>query len=96
MFDVYIAILQVLLHNHPKEMRGLEIVEQSEGKVPRGTVYSYLYELEKVGEIASRPEEKTEEGKIRRRLYRLTDKGVKRVCGARSEKRFFGIPIPAK
>ena len=65
-----------LLINDRKEMYGLEMVEQSESKLKRGTVYTTLFRMEEKGYIKSRKEEIEEtDAKAPRRLYKPTGLG---------------------
>jgi DNA-binding PadR family transcriptional regulator len=54
-------------------MYGLELVEKSDGRVKRGTVYVLLGRLEEKGYVASKIE--VSESAIPRRVYRLTALG---------------------
>ncbi len=81
-----LVVLRVLLASHPKEMYGLEIVKASEGRVGRGVVYVYLERLEDSGFVASREAEVSDPRVvIKRRLYRLTDKGHRKLRDVEGE-----------
>src|SRR5687768_5170336 len=59
------------------EMYGLELVNESEGKLKRGTIYVTLGRLEDKGYVTSRREEAREGVSIPKRLYKPTGLGVK-------------------
>jgi DNA-binding PadR family transcriptional regulator len=65
-----------LLIGSPAPMYGLAMVEQSDGKLKRGTIYTTLNRLEEKGYITSKREE-AEAGLQPRRLYKPTGQGVK-------------------
>ncbi|MFA6296864.1 MAG: helix-turn-helix transcriptional regulator [Patescibacteria group bacterium] len=71
-----ILILEILQENG-NEMYGLDIIERSSGKLKRGTVYVWLDQLEDRNDIASRREEHVSLRRPRRRLYRITDQGLR-------------------
>lgn len=59
------------------ERYGLELVEASEGRVKRGSVYVLLGRMEEKRLVSSRPEARpAAEGGIPRRLYRPTAAGL--------------------
>jgi DNA-binding PadR family transcriptional regulator len=58
-----------------RELYGLELVEASDGRVKRGTVYVTLGRMEEKGYVESRLEAATGAGGLPRRLYRLTPHG---------------------
>src|SRR5262252_6857486 len=68
------GLILELLH-HGREMYGLELVECSDGRVKRGTVYVTLNRMEEKGYLESRLDEPAEAGDVPRRLYRLTPLG---------------------
>ena len=70
-------ILEILSDNG-REMYGLDIIERSDGKLRRGTVYVWLSRLENSAYVASREETYAEQHyaeSLRRRLYRITEDG---------------------
>lgn len=67
-------ILDLLVSNAGKEMYGLEMVERSNGKLKKGTVYVLLGRLEEKGFVKGRSQA-VEGSAIPRRLYRLTGLG---------------------
>ena len=70
-------ILEILSDNG-REMYGLDIIERSDGKLRRGTVYVWLSRLENSAYVASREETYAEQWyaeSLRRRLYRITEDG---------------------
>lgn len=73
-------ILQMLIASG--EMYGLQMVEESEGNLKRGTVYVTLNRMEDKGYLSSRQEDRRSEAiGLPRRLYRPKAHGV-RVYGA--------------
>lgn len=67
------VILQLLRDG---ERYGLQLVEESGGRLKRGTVYVTLGRMEEKGYLHSRLEERAgEEGGLPRRLYRPTALG---------------------
>jgi PadR family transcriptional regulator, regulatory protein PadR len=67
-------ILDLLADQH--EMYGLELVEESGGRVKRGSVYVTLSRMEAKGYVNSRQEEKTSGAiGLPRRVYRMTATG---------------------
>src|SRR5436190_1410266 len=66
-----------LLVGSPKRMYGLELVEQSEGELRRGTVYVVLNRLEERGFVTSKKEEAAPGIAQPRRHYRPTAEGVR-------------------
>lgn len=70
-------LIMNLLIGSPRLMYGLQLVEQSEGKLKRGTIYVTLNRLEEKGYVESKKEE-AESGVVTpRRLYKATGLGVK-------------------
>ncbi len=69
-------IMHLLVENGGKEMYGLELVEQSKGKLKKGTVYVLLSRLEEKGLLKARVE-LVESAAIARRLYKPTAPGYK-------------------
>jgi PadR family transcriptional regulator PadR len=80
------AVLQLLSHG---EMYGYQIVErlasESQGVFEMGqsTLYPMLYNLESKGLVRSR--EQTAENGRRRRYYRLTPKGARKLAADRKQ-----------
>lgn len=59
------------------ERFGLQLVEESGGRIKRGSVYVLLGRLEEKGLVSSRPEARPAlEGGLPRRLYRITAAGA--------------------
>ncbi len=75
-------VLRALIADPTREMYGLEIGRLAE--LPSGTIHPILARLERCGWLESRWEEADpkQEGRPRRRYYRLTPDGV--VLGARA------------
>jgi DNA-binding PadR family transcriptional regulator len=67
-------IMSLLIGNGAKEMYGLEMVQKSEGKLKKGTIYVLLDRLEKKGFVKGRTEQATGVG-IPRKLYKPTGLG---------------------
>lgn len=79
-----LAILRILLKHHPKEMSGLDMVKESEGRLKGGTIYVLLDRMEDRGEVTSRVEETTSSpSRIPKRLYGLGKKGHPRLREAK-------------
>jgi DNA-binding PadR family transcriptional regulator len=69
-------ILDLLADQH--ETYGLALVEESGGKVKRGSVYVTLSRMEAKGYVSSRQEEKAADAiGLPRRLYRMTATGAR-------------------
>lgn len=83
------------------EKYGHELVEASEGKLSRGTVYVHLDRLEDRNLVASRLEDPGDvpEGLLQRRKYRATGEGKRALAEAEEDGeggRIFGwAPVPA-
>ena len=75
-------VLRALLAEPTREMYGLEICQAAE--LPSGTIHPILARLEGYGWLESRWEdiEPTEEGRPRRRYYRLSPTGAERARAA--------------
>lgn len=71
-------ILELLRHG--RELFGLELVECSDGRLKRGTVYVTLNRMEEKGYVESHLEETPPSGDVPRRLYRLTPLGRRMVA----------------
>jgi PadR family transcriptional regulator, regulatory protein PadR len=74
-----LAVLGALTSNAARELSGAEIAKAS--KLQSGTLYPILYRLEEFGWLASRWEEgdPVALGRPRRRYYRITAEGAKRI-----------------
>lgn len=71
-------ILEILLERPNHEFYGLELVNNSGGKIKRGTVYVVLGRMQEKGLVTSKLDDDPDEiSGIRRRRYRVTGKGVK-------------------
>ena len=66
-----------LLVGAPKRKYGLELVEESDGALKRGTIYVVLNRLEEKGYVDSVKEEPLPGITIPRRLYKATGHGVR-------------------
>jgi PadR family transcriptional regulator PadR len=73
------AVLRALLEQPSSEMYGLEICARAE--LPSGTIHPILARLEKAGWLESSWEEidPREQGRPRRRYYRLSSEGAERA-----------------
>jgi len=79
------------------ELYGLQLVEESQGQIKRGTVYVTLERMEDKGLVESRQEEKQPGvSGIPRRLYKITGHGV-RVFKVAEQQRaaVIGALVPA-
>lgn len=72
-------VLRAMLAEPGTEMYGLQICQES--GLPSGTIHPILARLEKLGWLESRWEDVVprDEGRPRRRYYRLTDDGAERA-----------------
>lgn len=71
-------ILDLLIHNLNREMYGLEIVKESNGKIKQGTVYVTLSRIEEKNYVTSRKETRRPGAiGLPRRLYRMTGFGLR-------------------
>jgi DNA-binding PadR family transcriptional regulator len=69
-------ILEMLIHGQKREMYGLEMVENSDGHLKRGTIYVTLQRLSEKGYVTSREELPiSPQIGIARRLYSITGLG---------------------
>jgi PadR family transcriptional regulator, regulatory protein PadR len=72
------ALIIQLLLNSSEEMYGLQMIEKSNGKLKRGTIYITLQRMEGKRLIESKPQERTKpEIGIHRRVYKVTSYGVR-------------------
>lgn len=78
--DKELIVLQLLVAK-TGQMYGLELVEASEGRLKRGTVYVTLDRMEDKGFIRSKKDSDAEAGAAARRLYKATGLG-QRVLAA--------------
>ena len=76
------AVLQALVEHPSRELYGLQLVAVAQ--LPSGTVHPILARLESAGWLESRWEETdpSEEGRPRRRYYRLSPQGAQRAQAA--------------
>jgi PadR family transcriptional regulator, regulatory protein PadR len=71
-------VLELLLASPKQKMYGLELVNKSDRKLKRGTVYVTLNRMEEKGYIESHEEsEQAKTPGLPRRLYRLTGYGLR-------------------
>ena len=72
------TILNLLISSRKREMYGLELVESSDGKLKRGTIYVTLGRMEEKGFVESRREAvDAAPSAIPRRMYKVTAEGAK-------------------
>ena len=73
------AVLRALLEQPSKELYGLEICAKAE--LPSGTIHPILARLEKIGWLQSSWEDidPHQQGRPRRRYYRLSPEGAERA-----------------
>jgi PadR family transcriptional regulator PadR len=78
-------VLRALLAKPTQEMYGLQICQAA--GLPSGTIHPILARFEKLGWLESRWEDASphEEGRPRRRYYRLTEDGAERARIAMAE-----------
>jgi len=79
------------------ELYGLQIVQESQGQIKRGSVYVTLDRMADKGLVSSRQEDKAPDASgIPRRLYKPTGHGA-RVFREVVRKRaaILGVPVPA-
>jgi DNA-binding PadR family transcriptional regulator len=74
-----VKVLGALISGHVRELSGADIAKVT--KLPSGTLYPILYRLEQVGWVESHWEagDPTLLRRPRRRYYRVTAEGAKRV-----------------
>jgi DNA-binding PadR family transcriptional regulator len=86
-----LLVVRAMLAEPTREMYGLEICKAAE--LPSGTLHPILARLERCGWLESRWEDidPTEEGRPRRRYYRLSPFGAER---ARTALDRVHIPVP--
>lgn len=86
-----LLVLRAMLTEPAREMYGLEICKAAE--LRSGTIHPILARLERCGWLESRWEDiaPAEEGRPRRRYYRLSPKGADRARAALSR---VHIPVP--
>ena len=73
-------IMKVLLDKAGTEIYGWELMEASDGKLKRGTIYVILNRMEDKGFIESRKEIRREGARgLPRRMYKLTGLGQRTI-----------------
>jgi DNA-binding PadR family transcriptional regulator len=83
-------IMSLLVGNGAKEMYGLEMVQKSDQKLKKGTIYVLLDRLEKKGFIKGRTEEESD-GTMPRRLYKPTGLGRRAFAAWSAVAQFRGL-----
>lgn len=68
------SILKMLVQNGAKPMYGLELVERSDGKLKRGSVYVLLERLEGKDFVVGKKQDRSTVA-VPRKLYRITATG---------------------
>lgn len=71
-----------LLRDEPAGMYGLQLVEASDGRLKRGTVYVTLGRLEEKGFIESRTKHHAKHAGLPRPMYRLNATGERALAAA--------------
>lgn len=72
------------------ELYGLEMINESEGKLKRGSIYVTLSRMEQKGYIESRQEIDTSISGMPRRLYKINGLGQKLLNAADAAQAAFG------
>jgi DNA-binding PadR family transcriptional regulator len=62
-----------------REMYGLEIIKKSNGDLKRGSIYATLACMEERGLVSARTTPATHPQGMPRRMYRVTESGMKEV-----------------
>lgn len=74
--NIEMMIMSILLEKAGAEIYGWELMEASDGKLKRGTIYVILNRMEDKGFIESRKEERRVGARgLPRRMYKLTGMG---------------------
>lgn len=71
------VIMALLMANASRKMYGLELVDQSNGELKKGTVYVFLSRLAKKGYVKSEREPEAPGIATPRRFYKATGEGAK-------------------
>ena len=71
-----------LLRDAPAGLYGLQLVDNSEGKLKRGTVYVTLGRLEEKGFVESRTKSQSGHAGLPRPVYRITGLGQRALAAA--------------
>jgi PadR family transcriptional regulator PadR len=79
--DKQLLVLR-LLRDSPAGLYGLQLVDTSEGKLKRGTVYVTLGRLEEKGFVESRTKANSEHAGLPRPIYRITAAGERALEAA--------------
>lgn len=77
--DKEVLVLRLLV-SAGREMYGLQLVEESEGALKRGTVYVTLDRMEDKGYIRSRKDPSAADGAAARRLYKPAGLGQRALA----------------
>jgi len=85
-------ILQILLDKSGIEAYGWELLEASDGKLKRGSIYVLLNRMEEKGFIESRKEKQRKGARgLPRRMYKLTAMGQKTMAAwSVAQETFYG------
>ena len=79
------ALILEMLVGSAHELYGLQMVDGSQGKLKRGTIYVALQRMEEKGLIESRTEARPDgENGIPRRLYKITGHGQRVLAAMKS------------
>ena len=69
-------VMEILMNKTSEEVYGWELMEESGGKLKKGTIYVILNRMEDKGLISSRKEQRREGARgLPRRMYKLTGLG---------------------
>jgi DNA-binding PadR family transcriptional regulator len=89
------TILDILLGEGSREMYGLEIVNGSNGRITRGSVYVVLSRMGDKGLVESRPEPApTQVGGLPRVLYKASGLGLRAYRAWVAAKDAWGLGVP--
>jgi len=80
-------VVLYLLRDAPSGMYGLEMVEQSQGSLGRGSVYVILSRMEKKGFVESRTPKRADHPGLPRPRYRITGLGLKTLQAVEAAQR---------
>lgn len=73
------VILQLMLRDENKPIRGLELVKRSHGSLKRGTVYVWLTKMEDAGLVASKELPVDPNTRVAPREYWATEAGIEEM-----------------
>jgi DNA-binding PadR family transcriptional regulator len=89
------TILDVLLGQGSRELYGLEIVNGSNGRITRGSIYVILSRMVEKGLVESRPEPAPERaGGLPRVMYKPTGLGLRAYRAWAAARQAWGMAVP--